>query len=48
VRIGVIRAEKRVIVGQLLTSIVLFARAFSVSESPAYLERRVSYDTAKR
>ncbi|MBG6173534.1 NitT/TauT family transport system permease protein [Labrenzia sp. EL_208] len=48
VRIGVIRAVKRVIVGQLLISIVLFALTFSVTEFPAYLERRVSYDTAKR
>ncbi len=47
-RISVIRAVKGVIVGQLLISIVLFALAFPVSEFPAYLERRVSYDTAKR
>lgn len=38
VGIGVIRAVKRVIVGQLPISIVLFALTFSVTEFPAYLE----------
>ena len=72
VRIGIIRALKGVIIGQLLISIlgfgalfkfysanflmshfwavliVLFALAFSILEFLAYLERRVSYYTAKR
>ena len=72
VRIGIIRALKGVIIGQLIISIlgfsalfelysanflmshfwavliVLFALAFSISEFLAYLERRVSYYTAKR
>ena len=72
VRIGVIRAVKGVIIGQLLISIVgfgalfelysanflmahfwavlivLFAMAFTISETLSYLERRVSYYAAKR